>query len=532
MSDFKRPGVYLSESLAPPVSDVGISLSNGCIVGPMSRGPVGLVKVTSFTQFTQLYGGFAQGTATSDMLYAAYQFFNNGGRVLYVVRVMAGTETIAEATLLDKEATGTAPTRPRATLLVKADNPGAWGNSLSVAVVGSPIDPSRFTLTVYRGGSTAANVVEKFADLTMDNTDPRYALNIVNSAVVGSLYVTLTDENVMRDPTVPASLDDAVPADTGTTSGGVLTVVPVPLTGGTDASAAPVDTAYDAALTLVDGVADPLTLNLPGITTATLVNKAIAYAENRGDVFVVVDGVTTVAGTPPAAADAVAASQSYTASSYRAVYFPRPVISDPASSALGATVVVPPGGAVLGQFAANDAGSGVQKTPAGLGTRIANAIGLEVALNNADLDLLNTSNVNAIRSLPGSGVVIFGGRTGSITGRADKYISVRRSLIYIKAELARLTQFALFESNYYLTWQQVSNVVEQFLLGFWASGGLVGSTASEAFSVVCDDTNNTEQVVASGEMHLDVQVALQRPAEFLAIQISQVDGVVNAVEAA
>ena len=532
MSDFKRPGVYLSETLAPPVADVGISLSNGCIVGPMPRGPVTLTLVTSFQQFVSLYGGFAAGSASSDMLYAAYLFFNNGGRSLYVVRVTSGTEVAATATLLDQEPTGTSPTRPRTTLTVTASNPGAWGNRMNVAVIPSTLDATRFSLVVYNGGASQANVVERFNDLTMDDTDPRYVANIVNSPVVGSIYVTVTDAGVMRDATTPASLPDATPAPTGTTSSGVFTVVPVPLTGGLDATLAPADTQWDSALALVDGVSDPLNLNLPGITSATLVNKAIAYAANRGDCFVVVDGVTTVGGVKPTPADAISAAATYTASSYAAAYFPRPVIPDPASSAIGATVVVAPGGAILGQYAANDAGYGVQKTPAGLGTRIAGAVGLEVALNNTDLDNLNVSNVNAIRSLPGSGVVLMGGRTLATSGRADKYINVRRTLIYLKAEFARLTQFALFENNDYLTWQQVSNVLDQFLLGFWASGGLVGSSASEAFSVVCDDTNNTQTSIANGEMHIDVQVAIQRPAEFVAISVSQVDGAVTVAEAA
>lgn len=534
MADFKRPGVYLSEVLAAPQADTGVSVSNGCFVGTHPRGPLGVTLVTSFQQFASLYGGFTPGTTPSDLLYAVYQFFNNGGRQCYVARVTAGTEAVATAALLDQEAVATSPTRPRTTLTVTADNAGAWGNSISVAVTPNPSDATRFTFTVYYGGGTAANIVERFSNLSMDPADPRYAANIINAPTTGSIYVNVTDAHVMADPTTPATLANATPATTGTVASGVITVIPVALAGGTDVATAPASTQWDAALALVDAVTDPVNLNLPGVTSSTLVNKALAYAATRGDVFVVVDGVTTVGGVAPTVAGAVTAAQSYTASdlSVGAVYFPRPVIADPNSTAPGATVVVPSGGAVLGQFAANDAGYGVQKTPAGLGARIANAVGLEIALSNSDLDTLNTSRVNAIRSLPGAGVVLFGGRTLQTKGTADKYISVRRSLIYIKAMLSQITQFALFEPNYYLTWQQVQNVVDQFLLGFWQTGGLNGGTAGEAFYATCDDTNNTPTTVSNGEMHLDVGVALQKPAEYIAIRVSQYDGTVSVAEAA
>lgn len=523
MTDFKRPDIYLSESLAAPQADVGVSLSNGCFVGPHARGPLDATLVTSFQQYVTLFGGF---TLPDDLTFAVYQFFNNGGRQCYIVRVVDGTEVPATAHLNDQE-TGT----PQVTLTVDATDPGAWGNALAVSVTPSAVDPNRFTLTIYSGGVSAASVVERFMDLTMDPDDPRYVGAVVNSPTNGSAYVEVTDPGLLAGGSL--TLADVTPAPTGTGSGPTFVVVPVVLTGGADGGV-PSNTNWDAALAKVDGVESPVTLNLPGITSSTLVNKALSYANGRGDVFVVVDGVTQSGSTPPTVADQISAAAAYSATnlSYGAVYFPRPRISDPSSNAVGATRVVPAGGAVVGQYVANDAAFGVQKTPAGLGARIANAVGLEVTLSNSDLDTLNLSNINAIRSLPGAGVVIFGGRTLTRTGKADKYVSVRRSLILLEAEMSRLTQFALFEANDYLLWQQISNVLDQYLMGFWTTGGLAGDTAGQAFYVVCDETNNTAQTIANGELHIDVGVALQKPAEFIAIRVSQYDGTVSVAEAA
>lgn len=528
MVDFKRPDVYLTESLAAPQADTGVSLSNGCFVSPHNRGPLDATLVTSFSQFTSLYGGFSAGSAAADdLLYAVYQFFNNSGRQCYVVRVAEGSETVADAEFNDSEGT------PAVTFTVAATNPGAWGNGISVAVTPSAGDANRFTLTVYVGGTGATNVVERFMDLTMDPADQRYIEAVVNSPESGSIYIRVTDAGLMAgDPAL--TLADVTPDATGTGSGPSFVVVPVSLTGGTDSGSAPATDDWDDALAKVDAIDSPLTLNFPGVTSSTLINKALAYAEGRGDVFVVIDGVTASGSTPPTVAGQISAAAAYSAGnlSYGACYFPRPVIADPASSSPGATRVVPAGGAVVGQFVANDALNGVQKTPAGLGARITNAVGLEIPLNNNDLDTLNLSNINAIRSLPGSGVVIFGGRTLTKTGRADKYISVRRTLILLKAEMKRLTQFALFEPNGYLLWQQVSNVLDQYLMGFWTTGGLSGDTAGQAFYVVCDESNNTPQTVANGELHIDVGVAPQKPAEFIAIKVSQYDGAVSVAEAA
>jgi uncharacterized protein len=510
MSDFKRPGVYLSESLAAPQASTGVSLSNGCFIAPHPRGPVDATLVTSFQQFTSLYGGFTTGVPGDDLMYAVYQFFNNGGRQCYVVRVVDGNEAIADLDLNDRES-GT----PQVTLTVRAKNPGTWANALYIDIKESPLDANRFTLTVYYGGTGAGNIVERFADLTMDPTDSRYVGAVVNSPTLGSIYVEVDDLGLYPTET----LADATPDETAT---------PTVLTGGGDQTGAPAGADWDAAIAKMDSIDSPVTINAPGYTDATTVNKMLTYAANRGDAFVVIDGTT---GNDATAAGALTAAATYTATSYGAVYFPRPVIADPASASPGATRVVPPGGAVVGLFVATDAATGVHKTAAGLSARIANAIGLEATLSNTDLDSLNASNVNAIRSLPGSGVVVMGGRTLAKTGRADKYISVRRSLILIKAEVERLAEFALFEPNNELLRESLSAIIEQYLLSFWTAGGLVGAASTEAFYVVCDDTNNSPADVANGIVNVDVGVALQRPAEFIAIKVSQFDGAVSVAEA-
>jgi phage tail sheath protein FI len=63
-----------------------------------------------------------------------------------------------------------------------------------------------------------------------------------------------------------------------------------------------------------------------------------------------------------------------------------------------------------------------------------------------------------------------------------------------------------------------------FLQAFWNAGGLKGRTAKEAFFVICNDTNNTPASIENGEVHVQIGVALQTPAEFIVIEVSQFTG--------
>lgn len=519
---YERPDVYFNEVLSDPTPDSGVSLSNGVFVGPHPRGPLGITRVTSYRAFVALYGDFSPGVQATDLQIAVWLFFNTGGHEAYVLRVPDGHEVAASATLMDREPTvvanpnSTPPvvgSAPRSTLLATAVNPGTWANVLSVGITDAS-DPERFNLFVFSGGQQ----IEKWSDLSMDPTDSRYAVSMLNSVKRGSRYITLTDSDVPNTVT----LANKRPAQTGTGSGNSFVLVPAALTSGGDATGVPSSGAYDTAFAAVDAVAIPVNLNLPGVVDEGLINAALAYCETRGNAFLVIDGTT--------GADADVASQIsqvglYSASSYgSAPYFPRVVISDPSGASPGATRVVATGGAVMGYYAVNDAVNGVQKTPAGLAARIPNAIGLEVALSDDDLAQMNVNQVNAIRSMPGSGIVIMGGRTLSTSGKSDKYISVRRSLIYIKSMLRQLTGFGLFADNDYLLWQQLYNVCEAFMLSFWQANGLSGSTAADAFYVVCDATNNDENAVEQGIVNVEIGAALQRPAEFIVITLSQFQG--------
>jgi phage tail sheath protein FI len=188
-----------------------------------------------------------------------------------------------------------------------------------------------------------------------------------------------------------------------------------------------------------------------------------------------------------------------------------------------------PGGAVLGAYSRIDSTRGVAKAPAGYDVDIRNAVGLVTNYTTANTEsLYSTYGVNLFKSIPGGGIIINGARTmdKSTPGR---YIPIRRSLNYLKQSLTDATQFAIFEPNDERLWTRITMTVSSLLSEFWRSGGLKGTNANEAFYVTCDSTNNTVTTINNGEVRIEVGVALQYPAEFIIINLSQWTGGSNAV---
>ncbi|MDO9165789.1 MAG: phage tail sheath subtilisin-like domain-containing protein [Rhodoferax sp.] len=101
MSEYLAPGVYVEETGFRPKSIEGVATSTCAFVGPTSKGPIGVAPelLTSFTDYERAYGGVEDLAFDGDtkalhqcnyIAHAARAFFDNGGRHLYVVRVVTG----------------------------------------------------------------------------------------------------------------------------------------------------------------------------------------------------------------------------------------------------------------------------------------------------------------------------------------------------------------------------------------------------------------------------------------------------------
>ena len=497
MTAYLRPGVYVQETLNPVAPVVGAnSDSVAAFLGSNARGPLTPTLVTSWSQYLNNYGGWS---TNNTLAIAVFLFFANGGSQCYVQRVTKGAAVAATRTFQDRAGS------PADTLQLTAVNPGTWGNGstggISVQIQDSPGATGYFDLIVYYGGVLASNKVETFPNLSMTASDSRYAITVINSQ---SNYIIATDK---ASTATGASRNPAVVAAASGT-----------LASGADGTA-PAASDIAGGVTGFDTITQSLILNAPGITDSTSVNVLLSYALNRNDVFVVIDPINDTV------ANQITLSGSYTATSFGAVYYPPITINDPTNTTPGTTITAAnPGGAIVGKYAATDKSRGVFKAPAGLSVRLAGAVSVP-SLTNANLDSLNSAAapVNAIRFVSGSGIVIMGARTLK-GGYGDMYVPVRRSLIYLEKALVDLTNFAVFEPNDTVLYRRINAVLNSFLTNFWSQGGLRGTVPQQAFFVLCDTTNNTLATVEAGQVNIQVGVALQRPAEFVVINIGQFDG--------
>jgi phage tail sheath protein FI len=110
----------------------------------------------------------------------------------------------------------------------------------------------------------------------------------------------------------------------------------------------------------------------------------------------------------------------------------------------------------------------------------------------------------------------------------ERYINVRRSMIFLKKELTARSEFAVFENNSELLWNRIRTSLGNFLRDYWSQGGLRGATPAQAFYVRCDASNNSPQQILSGTVNIEIGVAVEYPAEFIVISIGQITGSASA----
>ena len=205
-------------------------------------------------------------------------------------------------------------------------------------------------------------------------------------------------------------------------------------------------------------------------------------------------------------------------SKYAALYFPWLRVVDPLRIIGALTRDIPPSGHVAGQYANTDIHIGVHKAPAN--APLAWVQDVTISVNNAQHGVLNPLGINAIRTLPGRGIRIFGART--VSSDPDwRYINIRRLMIMIEKAIYLSSQWAVFEPNDQITQAKLRLSITSFLLALWQKGALAGSTADAAFFVRCDQTINPAPQRANGELVALIGVAPVNPFEFVVVRVGR-----------
>jgi Phage tail sheath protein subtilisin-like domain/Phage tail sheath C-terminal domain len=171
---------------------------------------------------------------------------------------------------------------------------------------------------------------------------------------------------------------------------------------------------------------------------------------------------------------------------------------------------VPLNGDIAGLCVFTDTTKDPWWSPAGFNRgQIKNVVKLAYNPKKTERDALYPVNVNPVVTFPGQGTILFGDKTLQAKPSAFDRINVRRLFIVLEKAISAAAQYSLFEFNDAFTRSQFVSLVTPFLLDVQGRQGIYD------FKVVCDETNNTPQVIDANQFVGDIYVKPARSINFI-----------------
>ena len=535
------PGVNVSEiDLTTIVPSVATSI--GAFAGPFAWGPIG--EITTISDEVRLAASF--GSPNSDNYeywFSAANFlaYTSNLKIVRAANITTtrnatanGANNVAliknEDDYLDNFSTGNT-----AYGVAAARYAGAIGNTLKVSIADANTysgwvyatqftsTPNTSTYVTNKGGSldevhvividedglfsgTRGTVLEKFgfvskaSDARDDSGNANYYKQVLQSK---SKYIYWASH-----PTTLSTGTSWGSSANNTAFANLTSNVTVSLSGGVDGTitTANVVTAYDS---FNNAESVDIALIVSGPADATLATALITTAETRKDCVVFLSppksncvdnagsetsAITTYRNTLTSSSYAVLDSNwKYQYDKYSDVYR-----------------WVPLNGDVAGLCARTDLERDPWFSPGGLNRGIIkNVIKLAWNPTKTNRDDLYVKGINPIVSFQGEGTVLFGDKTLLSKPSAFDRINVRRLFIVLEKAIARAARFSMFEFNDQFTRAQFVALVEPFLRDVQGRRGITD------FRVVCDDTNNTGEVIDRNEFIGDIYIKPARSINFI-----------------
>jgi len=173
---------------------------------------------------------------------------------------------------------------------------------------------------------------------------------------------------------------------------------------------------------------------------------------------------------------------------------------------------VPLNGDTAGLAARTDLTADAWFSPAGFNRGIVRgAVKLAYNPTKSQRDQLYPKRVNPVSTFPGQGTVLFGDKTGLSSPSAFDRINVRRLFIVLEKAISTASKFQLFEFNDEFTRANFRNIVEPFLREVQGRRGITD------FLVVCDETNNTGEVIDRNEFIAEIFIKPARSINFITL---------------
>jgi phage tail sheath protein FI len=173
-------------------------------------------------------------------------------------------------------------------------------------------------------------------------------------------------------------------------------------------------------------------------------------------------------------------------------------------------VNIPLNADIAGLCARTDTTNDPWWSPAGFNRgQIKNCVKLLYSPNQTDRDTLYKNGVNPVVTFPGQGTVLFGDKTLLSKPSAFDRINVRRLFIVLEKAIATAAKYQLFEFNDVFTRSQFKSLIEPFLRDVRGRRGIYD------FRVVCDETNNTGEVIDRNEFVADIYIKPAKSINFI-----------------
>lgn len=179
--------------------------------------------------------------------------------------------------------------------------------------------------------------------------------------------------------------------------------------------------------------------------------------------------------------------------------------------------MIPPSGTIAGLLYANDQERGIWKLP---NTPVNHVHSLSATINDAqqsglNIDAAEGKSINTLRHFPARGILLWGGRTLAGNDAEWRYISCKRTYNFLRASIRRYLNSQSFAHNDEMTWSQIREACNTFLLKQWEAGVLQGKKSKHAFYVRIgiNETMNSQDI-SEGRLIILAGFALSRPAEF------------------
>ncbi|HEY0140989.1 MAG TPA: phage tail sheath C-terminal domain-containing protein [Thermoanaerobaculia bacterium] len=492
------PGVYIEEVPSGVRTITGVATSITAFVGRALRGKVlEPVRIQSFADYERAFGGLWE---ESTMSYAVQQYFLNDGVDALIVRVQNGAT----------KATIQLVIQPGIFLNLVSANAGAWGARLSATVDSDTKEPKvadEFNLTIEEADPLSGEVrfVEKFRNLSANASSPRF----VTSVLAQQSQLVRVDGPVNGRP---IDVVDKAPEAPAAENGATIT-----------------DNNLITGINALDQADLFNLLCIPPRDRETDIDPSVrsaasSYCAKRRALFI---------ADPPAAWNSIDAAEAgvnstltfMNRSKNAAAYFPRVRLSDPLRENRLEEFV--PCGIIAGIYARTDNTRGVWKAPAGTDAVMRGVRELAVKMTDLENGRLNPLGLNALRSFPVHGTVVWGARTldgADVQASEWKYIPVRRLALFLEESLYRGTQWVVFEPNDEPLWSQIRLNIGAFLHNLFRQGAFQGSSPKEAYFVKCDKDTTTQNDINLGIVNIVVGFAPLKPAEFVVIRIQQMAG--------